>query len=124
MRTCGKCSVCCYAPELPELSKPHWKSCQYRCVNGTIGGCAIYKKRPAPCRSFTCLWLDNEAVPGEMRPDRCGLLVVGRPGNLIQVWEVGGTFRGSFWERLLEAYDFEIEVIQHGSRTVGDHDRR
>lgn len=125
MRTCGRCSECCYAPEVSAFAKPMWKSCAHRC-KGALGGCAIYKERPEECRTFSCLWLDNEQVPAKLRPDRSGLMVVGRPGNVVQVWEIRSKYDGSFWQRLLEAYDFEVQVMEkpRGDRSVCHHERR
>ena len=39
-------------------------------------GCAIHCSRPTVCRAFKCGWLRG-AGPEEMRPDLCGLVVVG-----------------------------------------------
>jgi hypothetical protein len=48
------------------------------CAHCRPEGCAIYETRPEePCRAFKCAWLlDEEAFPADMRPDRCGAIVL------------------------------------------------
>ena len=48
------------------------------CMHCTGHGCAIYPDRPEdPCRSFVCGWLqDGSPMPEELRPDRCGAIVI------------------------------------------------
>lgn len=48
------------------------------CRHCTAAGCAIYENRPQePCRSFVCAWLQpGSPLPEDMRPDRCGAIVV------------------------------------------------
>jgi len=59
--------MCCKLLLIKELDKPAGQWCPH-CDIGN--GCTIYDSRPAPCRSFTCLWLMNPEVPGELRPDK------------------------------------------------------
>lgn len=48
------------------------------CAHCTVQGCAIYDERPEkPCRVFRCAWLGGgEAIPEDMRPDRCGAIIM------------------------------------------------
>lgn len=70
-RHCDGCTMCCVLPEQRELQKPAGVVCEH-CAIGT--GCTIYKHRPQGCRSFDCLWLLNESIPDELRPDRIGVV--------------------------------------------------
>lgn len=77
---CGTCSLCCKLPEIPVLKKPEGKWCSH-CAVGK--GCTIYETRPAPCRAFTCLWLESQEekrpLPPELRPDRCKVFLTFTP---------------------------------------------
>jgi len=69
-RTCGSCSACCYAFEVPEVPKPTsaW------CPHCTQPGCGIYAQRPTECQTYACFWLLG--VGGKRdRPDRLGAIV-------------------------------------------------
>lgn len=88
---CGGCQQCCITPriESPILTKnPH-----VRCPNCSETGCAIYFRRPKPCREFKCLWLKtqttNHPMSPALRPDRCGVYfvgdVLGEPGSIMEV---------------------------------------
>ena len=74
-RTCGDCRLCCKVFELPYLNKPAHTWCVHACSKG----CAIYdRERHEVCKVYKCLWLSNESLPDEYRPDRCGVLVTYR----------------------------------------------
>ena len=53
-RTCEGCSACCFSPSIAELDKGEAEWCRH-C--STHKSCDIYRKRPAVCRLYTCLWL-------------------------------------------------------------------
>lgn len=72
MRTCGECTLCCKSLAVTELSKPQGVWCQH-CAIGS--GCTIYTDRPESCRVFKCLWLQNETLPVDFRPDRIHAVV-------------------------------------------------
>lgn len=67
MRTCSDCTMCCKILGVKELNKEPNENCVH-CNAGK--GCQIYETRPQTCREFNCLWLQNELMPEEMRPDR------------------------------------------------------
>jgi hypothetical protein len=66
-RVCGSCMMCCKAPSIVELDKPAGIWCRHA-VPGN--GCSIYGKHPPSCRSFHCLWLQDESFGPEWKPDR------------------------------------------------------
>jgi hypothetical protein len=72
-RECGDCVACCDILEIrsPDLQKPAHVLCPH-CVSG---GCGIYENRPNVCRDWFCLWRRIEALPDEMRPDKCGVVL-------------------------------------------------
>ena len=70
MKECGDCAVCCYHCNVPEMNSPAGEMCS----KNTGTGCSIYENRPAICRPFKCLWLAQEQLPDDLRPDRCGVM--------------------------------------------------
>lgn len=72
MERCGNCTMCCKLPAVPVLDKPYGQWCKH-CAAGV--GCKIYEKRPEPCRSYQCMYLMNERLPDELRPDRCHVVI-------------------------------------------------
>jgi len=94
MRTCGSCDACCIAPEIVALNKPAGVPCAHLCKSKT-GSCTIYKKRPGECSEFTCAWLTSPHMPKKFRPDRCGIMLVGKPSGIMQVWELKQRIEGS-----------------------------
>ncbi len=71
-RECGSCTACCKIPTIdaPTLRKPPGVMCPH-C---TGSNCGIYESRPAPCRTFYCLWRRVATMPDELRPDRIGVM--------------------------------------------------
>ncbi len=68
---CGSCSLCCRLVEIAELQKPPDRWCDHASrPTPDSGGCQIYANRPEACRSFKCLWLNDENRRPELRPDR------------------------------------------------------
>lgn len=70
-RTCGDCTLCCKILSVLDLEKPPMTWCEH-CDIGK--GCRIYDQRPESCQAFNCMWLINEWMPDEMRPDRCKIV--------------------------------------------------
>jgi hypothetical protein len=76
-RDCGECTACCrgwLSTTIEGVRVLPGKPCHH----STASGCSIYERRPEhPCRSFNCAWLeDNSPLADDMRPDRCGAIVV------------------------------------------------
>lgn len=71
---CGPCRQCCKAPFINGVMPSAGNWCQ-KC---TTSGCAIYAKRPKPCREFKCLWLRSQTgdqpMAADLRPDKCGAI--------------------------------------------------
>ena len=72
-RECGTCTLCCKVMGIVELEKPKGVWCDHA-VPGR--GCAIYDQRPDSCRVFSCLWLLDEALGEEWKPEKSKLVIV------------------------------------------------
>ena len=65
-RTCGTCTMCCKVYRIAALSKPEGRWCSH-CAIGQ--GCRIYDDRPDQCRDFHCIWLQDDGLPQEWKPE-------------------------------------------------------
>jgi hypothetical protein len=74
--TCGTCVACCKVFAIAELAKPVGQWCKH-CSIGK--GCRIYEKRPEPCVTFKCLWLESQTTEfpfaADLRPDKCKVVI-------------------------------------------------
>jgi len=111
-RSCGSCTVCCVEPAVVELNKPCGVACQNLAPGGGPNACMIYEQRPKSCATFRCAWLCDEGMPDKFRPDRCGIMLVGRPGKLLQVWDFGAEWEGSQLHEFISRFDhgYRVEV--------------
>ena len=64
--------MCCKVFKIPALSKPDGKWCAH-CTIGV--GCRIYQERPEQCRDFICLWLQDETMPQEWKPENSKMVL-------------------------------------------------
>jgi hypothetical protein len=71
-RSCGGCTACRTVPAIAELQKLADTTCAH-CVGD---GCSIYEERPSACRTFFCGWRRLDSLPEDLRPDRCGVIVM------------------------------------------------
>jgi hypothetical protein len=77
-RSCGTCTLCCKVYDVPSLSKPAGKWCPH-CLPGK--GCGIHQTRPDHCRSFFCLWMTDNRLPPEWKPERSRFVMSIDPGT-------------------------------------------
>lgn len=75
-RSCNSCTMCCRTMAIRELNKPAFTWCQH-CAIGK--GCTIYSERPPSCMAFECMWLQEETMPDELRPDRSKVVLAVSP---------------------------------------------
>ncbi|GGC78748.1 hypothetical protein [Chelatococcus reniformis] len=71
-RQCGTCALCCKVMGIVELDKPRGRWCPH-CRPGQ--GCTTYDDRPEECRTFSCLWLTQDFLGEEWKPDRSKLVL-------------------------------------------------
>lgn len=69
IRQCGECTMCCKAPQVPELEKAVNVLCTH-----CNSGCEIYEARPQSCKDFFCAWMQGD-LANDMRPDKVGFMV-------------------------------------------------
>lgn len=95
-RECGSCGKCCEGWLAGEAyGHKFWpgRQCHFR----TKDGCSIYANRPEnPCKTFKCMWLDNNHIPAWMKPDEVNAVIVWRSAgghNYMSIHEAGETLR-------------------------------
>lgn len=71
-KNCGECAMCCFLLEVAAVGKRADQWCR-NVIKGK--GCAIYEQRPGACRSFRCLWLDNDALDDQWKPSKARFLL-------------------------------------------------
>ncbi len=72
-RECGTCTLCCKVMGIVELEKPRSVWCDHAMPGR---GCAIYAQRPHSCSVFSCLWLLDETLGEEWKPEKSKLVIV------------------------------------------------
>jgi hypothetical protein len=98
---CGSCTACCSTVAVKELNLLPWHRCGHlRDPWHKDGpGCGIYADRPYSCRSWRCVWLQDDTWPDDYRPDRLGAVVDenhdlieidGRKVKAVQIWAMAG----------------------------------
>lgn len=75
-RSCGGCTACCIAYDVPEMQK----GANTPCRNLVDGGCGIHLIRPHICRAFLCLWRKGFGEADE-RPDLSGRILSSYASN-------------------------------------------
>jgi len=79
-RSCGGCTICCQV--LPIDTLELYKQPGIACTHCGPSGCTIYETRFPICRSYFCGWHHLEALGPEWRPDRSGVLISPRQGDV------------------------------------------
>jgi hypothetical protein len=79
-RACGACTLCCKVFDVPALEKPAGRWCLH-CKPGR--GCGIHETRPEHCRSFHCLWITQDWLGPEWKPDRAKMVLTIDPATMF-----------------------------------------
>jgi hypothetical protein len=64
--------MCCKVMKIDAISKPKLKWCPH-CDIGK--GCKIYSNKPEECTTFQCLWLMDERLDDNFKPDRMKVVI-------------------------------------------------
>ena len=95
-KECGSCCLCCKLPGVFEVDKPVNKWCKFAKPGK---GCGVYDARPNSCRAYKCVWLQVEALPPQIRPDRCGVIFEATPEANIIVMRTRQEDFGTVWRK-------------------------
>lgn len=80
---CGDCSLCCKLLHVIELDKRAGTWCEH-CDVGH--GCTIYQQRPQSCQDFECMWLQEDSMPEDLKPNKSHcVLWVNETGEIMMV---------------------------------------
>jgi hypothetical protein len=71
-RDCGTCTLCCKVLRIDEVESPAGEWCKH-CAPGK--GCRIHPERPDRCRDFYCMWLSQEGLGPEWKPERSKIVL-------------------------------------------------
>lgn len=66
-RDCGSCTLCCKVYEVPAVESAAGSWCRH-CLPGR--GCGIHETRPQHCRSFFCLWMTQDFLGPDWKPEK------------------------------------------------------
>lgn len=66
-RSCGSCTLCCKVYDVPAVGATAGNWCP-NCQPGR--GCKIYEARPQQCRAFHCLWITQDFLGPDWKPDK------------------------------------------------------
>ncbi len=66
-RSCGTCTLCCKVYDVPAAGATAGNWCP-NCLPGR--GCKIYDARPQQCRDFLCLWMTQDFLGPEWKPEK------------------------------------------------------
>jgi hypothetical protein len=80
MRQCGECTKCCEGwlkGDVKEHSMYPGKPCFFLQIGiGEPTGCSDYENRPDnPCKSYNCLWILDQDIPDEFKPEKTGVIL-------------------------------------------------
>lgn len=77
-RDCGTCALCCKVYDVPAVGSVAGTWCRH-CVPGR--GCGIHATRPDHCRAFFCLWMTQDFLGPEWKPDKARFVLTMDPAS-------------------------------------------
>jgi hypothetical protein len=114
-RTCGACTLCCKVYDVPAVESVAGRWCRH-CQPGR--GCKIWDNRPDQCRAFNCLWLTQDWLGPEWKPDRSKIVATMEPANQFLLFQVDPGSPNA-WKR--EPYYGNIKAWAIGALERGRH---
>ncbi|MFO1114944.1 MAG: hypothetical protein U1E28_04620 [Beijerinckiaceae bacterium] len=84
-RSCGTCTLCCKVYDVPEAGTVSGQWCTH-CAPGQ--GCRIWDTRPEQCRAFNCLWLTQEWLGPEWKPETARMVFTMDPNTRFLMFQV------------------------------------
>lgn len=134
-RTCGECTACCegWLHADVKIGDIEYKVRPgNQCPKIINHQCSIHNSelRPLkPCKSYSCVWLDNKDIPDYMRPDKSGVILTEKSfANIdyMQMVETGRKVDSSILAKVL-TYAFatgkNIEfVVDNETYHLGSND--
>jgi hypothetical protein len=112
-RACGACTLCCKVFDIPPLAKPAGRWCVH-CKPGS--GCGAYEARPQHCRSFHCLWMLQDWLGPEWKPDRAKMVLTIDPVTNFMLVQLDPGQPGA-WRR--EPYYAQLKAFAAASLPKG-----
>jgi hypothetical protein len=86
-RSCGSCTLCCKVYEVPPVeNKKAGQWCRH-CKPGQ--GCGIWDTRPQFCRDFHCMWILDQSVGPEWKPDISRFVMNSKPVGIVVMVDPG-----------------------------------
>lgn len=115
IRTCGTCTLCCKVYDVPEAETVAGRWCRH-CLPGR--GCGIWETRPEQCRAFNCLWLTQDWLGEEWKPERSKIVFTVDPQTGALMFQVDSGVPNA-WKR--EPYYSQIKNWAIGAIQQGRH---
>jgi hypothetical protein len=84
-RSCGTCTLCCKLYDVPEAHTLAGDWCR-QCAPGK--GCKIWDARPAQCAAFNCLWLTQDWLGPEWKPEVAKIVFTMDPVTRFLMFQV------------------------------------
>lgn len=121
-RACGACTLCCKVYDVPEAETIAGAWCRH-CAPGS--GCRIWENRPKQCRDFHCLWLTQDWLGPEWKPDRAKIVFTTDPTGQFLKFQVDPGSPNA-WKREPYYSDIKrwaIEGLKHRRCTIVYHNK-
>ncbi|HJR55253.1 MAG TPA: hypothetical protein VJ798_01645 [Rhizomicrobium sp.] len=112
-RECGTCTLCCKVMGIHALDKPRGVWCSHAMPGQ---GCAIYETRPEECRKFACVWLADENLGPEWKPEKCKMVLVSEEARKRTMVYVDASMPDA-WKR--SPYLERLTALMHAGLPLG-----
>ncbi len=76
---CDGCTACCEHLDIPWMDSPSGSLCK-EC---TGSACGVWDTAPLDCKTYNCVYVQQDRAPIELRPDLCGVIFEKLSHNLM-----------------------------------------